>query len=354
MADTPLSLTTSMGVFYENTFPSIRDFITLFFPNTITTTQEQIQVDRYITDIKNIGYVPLHGSSTLLTADAGNGIMYTPPRLSIKTPVNEDIGSVTAGLSPNSTTEQHLLLKYSRIQQQHSKTIMATVVLQALEMMRTGAFTATTEGGQAVGTFSYGRDSSLNLSTYDTSVSGAFNSLKALFEALKPFYISRGNLVALVGSNLMDAIEQDSEFKDAMKNTTYQLVREIQAGDPLAGNRVLTRNCTVKIPSTSHYITLISFDQVYVNSAGTTLPMFPLNEMVMTSLDSDRYAAYGGITVADTSTNSLNVVEGEMVTDRLLTKEPDALSLRSQSRPLMIPGNINHIGRLIATDLSAT
>ena len=355
MADTPLSLTTTMGFFYKQSLPMLRQFIAAFFSNIVTTNQTQIQVDRYTKKFRDIAYVPLHGVSRLKQFNNGKGIMYQPPRISVKTPIGDSWDGVTVGTSAMAPVTEHLAQKYALIQEEHSEDIWTTIVLQALSMMRTGSFTATTgEDGQSVGVFNYNRDSSLNLSTYDTSSSGAYNGLKELFDVLKTFNIPKGGLVAIVGSNYMSALEEDSTFSDYQKNTQYQVFTPQQAGQPFSGTEVLTTITRVKIPGTSHYVTLLSFDETYENTSGTDVPFFPLNEVVMTSMNTRNTAAFAGIKVADVSNNSLNVFSGEIITDRQLFNEPDDLCLRSQSRPLMIPGNINHIGRLIATNLSAT
>jgi hypothetical protein len=355
MADTPLTLTTTMGFFYKQSLPTLRQFIALFFSNIVTTAQTQIRVDRYTKKFKNIAYVPLHGASRLMDFENGKGIMYVPPRISAKTPIGDAADGVTVGIDANAPVTSHLAQKYALIQENHSDYIWTTLVLQALEMMRTGAFTATTgEDAQAVGTFTYNRDATLNLSTYDTSVSGAYNGLKALFDALKAFNIPKGGLVALVGSNYMSALESDTDFQDYQKNTQYQVFAQTQAGQPFGGMDVVTTITRVKIPGTSHYVTLLSFDETYEDTDGSDKPMFPLNEVVMTSMNTRNTAAFAGIKIANHSTRNLDMIAGEVVTDRKLFDEPDDICLRSQSRGLMIPGNINHIGRLIATDLSAT
>jgi hypothetical protein len=352
MAETPLTLTTALGIVYNNNLPFIRGIINFLFPSVYLSPTQQIRVDRFIDDLEQMSYSPHGGSSDTGQAKGGSATHYIPPELKIKVPIDND--GWAAGVPINAPQSQHQTVKVAREQQRNANKIIVTSAIQALSVMREASFDALTMDGQKVGEFNFNRDSSLDLSTYDTSVSGAFKALSALWAPLEDFYTPSAGLFAIVGKNLMAAIEEDPLFVDATKNIQFQIFADRQAGQPMNGNEIITQMCRVKIPGTTKYITLLTIDKVYKDLTGNKVPFMPANEMIMSTTQSPRTAAYGAVNIANKSTGNVDIIQGEMITDALLQDDPAGKFVRTQSFPLMIPSDINNCGRLIATDLPAT
>lgn len=349
MADNPLTLTTALGFFYEEKLPMLRAFIATFFPNLFVTQQNQIQVDRFTRGRTRAFYRPLDGASRPLAFTNGKGIMYVPPYIGLKTDVSEDLaGGVTVGSRPNTSQNNQLTRKYAMIQDQQANDIMTEIVLQAMTVMRTGSFTAVTGSGQSVGVFDYSRDASLSF-TYDVGVKGGFKWLTELWDALKLFRMPAQNIVCLAGRSFIDAMENDSGYNTYVDQVWYQTTDGLQAGRPFNNSEIIRIVVVIKIPGTSHKVTLLSFDETYDDN-GTETPFVPDDEAIMTTMNSPRTAAYAGIFIADEANGTGRTVAGEMVSDRFVNKDPDQLVLRTQSRPLLVPGNINHIARVTGTN----
>ncbi len=349
MANQPLTLTTALGFFYEEKLPMLRAFIDLFFPRLFVTPQRQIQVDRFTRGRSRAFYRPKDGASRTLAFTAGRGIMYEPPYIGLKTDVSEDLaGGVTIGSAANAPQNNQLTKKYAMIQDQQANDVMTEIVLQAMDVLRAGKFTAVTGSGQPVGDFDFQRDASLSFS-YDVGVKGGFKWLSELWDALKLFRMPSQNIICLAGTSFIDAMEGDPDFQKYVDGKWYMTTDGLQAGRPFKGSDIIQIIVIIKIPGTSKKVTLISFDETY-DDAGTEKPFIPDDEAVMTTLNTPRTSAYAGIFIANEANGTGLTAVGEMVSDRFVSKDPDQLVLRTQSSPLLIPGNVNHIARVIGTN----
>lgn len=349
MADTPLTLTSTLGFFYKESHPILRSFLSVFFPNFFVTEQTQIQVDRFTKGRTRAFYRPLGGSANLMSFTNGTSIMYQPPAIGLKTPISEELAqSVTVGISANNSQNEHTLGKIAMIQDEQSNKIMTEIVLQACEVLRTGAFTAKTEDNQPVGTFDFTRDSSLSFS-YHVGNKGGFIWLQEMWTKLLAKRCPSQRLVVLVGRSFMSALIKDAEFQKYVNTINFVTTNPAQGGGAFQGSEVLSTVVNIMIPGTAVYCNLISFEATY-DVAGTETPFIPDDEAVMTSLISPRTTAFAGITIADVASGNLRTYSGEMVSDKFVQNDPDGIYIRTQSRPLLIPGNINHVCRVIGTN----
>jgi hypothetical protein len=71
--------------------------------------------------------------------------------------------------------------------------------------------------------------------------------------------------------------------------------------------------------------------------------------VIMSSFMATRYQMYGGVFIADPTTGTGQMFSGELITDKFVSKDPDGLVLRSQSRPLLVPGNVDHTAYIVSS-----
>jgi hypothetical protein len=71
-------------------------------------------------------------------------------------------------------------------------------------------------------------------------------------------------------------------------------------------------------------------------------PYIDPDTLIFTSLNAPRIQVYGGIYFANESGGG-RVEAGQLISDVFTKKDPDCEVLRSQSAPLLVPGNVDHI-----------
>jgi hypothetical protein len=135
----------------------------------------------------------------------------------------------------------------------------------------------------------------------------------------------------------MARLQTDTQFLDLLKLQGLNAGKNWVSPD----NRVvgtIIKNCLM--PGAAVPMTILSFDEYYANAAGEMAPFIAAKSVVMSSFNSPRFACYGGVFIAENDNG--RIYSGDIITDRFWSKDPDQLVLRSQSRPLLIPANINH------------
>jgi hypothetical protein len=96
-------------------------------------------------------------------------------------------------------------------------------------------------------------------------------------------------------------------------------------------------------------VTILAFNEYYVNGSGVATPFMPVLGVIGGSFLSPRTQAYAGIFITDPARGVGERFEGEVITDRYVEKDPDGLVLRTQSRPLLIPGIVDHTAYAAST-----
>lgn len=339
MANTVNTVTEAMKILFEPATVALSDFINLFFPDRFTTAQREIPVDQIVDTRTLAGYRTANGTSNVLKYNPGSGTVYDPPAIAVKTPVSEDLASsVTVGFSPNDPVSAQLTVKYGRIQIQQARRIYQTMVKQAMDIFTTGGYQPIDGQGNNIGApISFGRDAANNPAAADYSAT-VLSQLGAAWDLLDAKGCPSTGRFALVGSTVLARLEANTDFQKSLE------MQGVNAGRVFLGtdNRVVQGIITMKMPKKAGMITLLAFNEYYVNAAGASVPYVPALGCVMGSFNSPRTQAYGGIFVTDTTNNNGAMYEGEIITDRFVEKDPDGLVLRTQSRPLLIPGIADH------------
>jgi hypothetical protein len=340
------TLTSQLKIFFEERPALLMDFVNTFFRETRTFTSREIPIDRLVP--KNIlaGYRAPGAAANILAYQAGEGTVMTAPAISIATPVTEELAnSVTVGMEPNSPVNEQLLRKYVNIQAQQADAIYTQIAKQAADVLLYGKFDLLDGLGNKVGgPVDFGRDASLYDDTQNYATKPV-EQIEAAFAPLKLKNFPKVGLFALVGDTVLGRLMKDTAFANQVKIQGLDAGRIWVSPD----NRVVARVYTGMIGGIPVPVTICNFSAAYEDANGTVRSFIPDKAVVAGSFASARIQAYGGIFIANTSTNAGQVYEGQIITDRFVSKNPDEVVIRTQSAPLLIPGNVNHTAVVVST-----
>jgi hypothetical protein len=339
ITDNVLTLTRALKIVFQESRPALADFLKLFWPQVRLYDTTEIPADTVLTSRKIARYREVNAGSNIFAYVPGKGVVYNPPNLDESTPIGEELArAVTAGLAADAPAQQQIVEKTAQIQRDHDAIITSALVKQAVDIMVSGVFQPKGKNGVNIGTpFNYNRDAGNTIAHAADPV----GQLQKAWDQYKKQGGNTSNSFALIGRDVLSALETNTAFQDALK------LQGLNAGySRLVGeNRVVADIIPggVKIPVRAARIALLSFDEAYEAEDGTLTPFFPAKGIVVSSFNAPRVQAYGGVYLVDTLTGSAKVLKGELVSDAFWTKNPDAYILRSQSRPVLVPGEINHI-----------
>jgi hypothetical protein len=339
ITDNTLTLTRALKIVFQEGRVALADFLKLFWPQVRTYDTTEIPADTVLTSRKIARYREVNAGSNIFAFVPGKGVVYNPPNLDESTPIGEELArAVTAGLEADAPAQQQIVEKAAQIQRDHDAIFTAAMVKQAVDIMVSGKFQPKGKGGVNIGTvFDYGRDPGNTIASAADPVA----QLQKAWDQYKKQNGNTNNAFALVGKDVLSKLEENAAFQKAIDLQGVNAGYSRLVGD----NRVVADIIPggFKIPGRAARIALLSFDEAYEAENGTLTPFFPSKGIVVSSFNAPRIQAYGGVYLVDARTGAARVVKGELVSDAFWTKNPDAYILRSQSRPVLIPGEINHI-----------
>jgi hypothetical protein len=339
ISENTLTLTRALKIVFQESRPALADFLKLFWPQVRLYDTTEIPADTVLASRKIARYREVNAGSNIFAYIPGKGVVYTPPTLDESTPITEELArSVTAGLEANAPAQQQIVEKTAQIQRDHDAIITAALVKQAVDIMVTGAFQPKGKNGINIGNpFNYNRAAANTIAPAADPVV----QLQKAWDQYKKQNGNTSNAFALVGKDVLSKLEENAAFQEALKLQGLNAGYSRLVGD----NRVVADIIPggFKIPGRAARIALLSFDEAYEAEDGTLTPFFPGNGMVVSSFNATRIRAYGGVYLVNNTTGAARVLKGELVSDAFWTKNPDSYILRSQSRPVLVPGEINHL-----------
>ncbi|MDR3341808.1 MAG: major capsid protein [Treponema sp.] len=334
-----LTLTRALKLVFQESSPPLRDFLRLFWPTVRTYDTAEIPADTVVSSKKIARYREVNAGSNIFAYIPGKGAVYDPANLDESTPITEKLArAVTAGLESNGPAHQQIVEKAAQIQRNHDAIILSAIVKQGIDIMVNGTFQPKGKNGVNIGSlFDYDRD-------LDNTIPANADPVAALQLAWDQYKKKGGasnNAFALMGPMVLSALEQSAAFKEALKLQGLNAGYSRLVGD----NRVVADIIPggFKLPGRAARITLLSFDESYEDESGEFIPFMPPKGIIISSFNAPRVQAYGGIFLVNNFTGSAKMVRGELVSDSFWTKNPDAYIFRSQSRPVLVPGEIDHI-----------
>lgn len=340
------TLTSQLKIFFEESPVLLMDFVNTFFRQTMTFASKEIPVDRLISRNVLAGYRARGAQANVLAYNAGHGVPYVAPVISVITPVSEDLaGATTVGMEANSPANEQLLRKYANIQNQHNTAIFNQIAKQAADVLLNGKFDLLDALGNKVGDpIDFERSASLTITA--SYGSDPVKQISDGFAALVGKNFPKSGAFVLVGDTVLARLQQDAKFMNLLKTQGLNAGRVWISPD----NRVVAQLYTGMIAGVAFPVTLCNFSAAYEAPGGTTTPFIPEKTVVVGSFNTPRVQAYGGIFLTDPSNRTGQIYEGQVITDRILTQNPDELSIRSQSAPLLIPGFVDHTATVISSD----
>jgi len=339
ISDNTLTLTRALKIVFEDTKPELADFLKLFFPIVKTYDTAQIPADRITASRKLARYREINGASNIFAYNPGTGLVYDPATLAESTPINEELGrAVTAGLEANEPAQQQILKKVSQIQMDHYAVFVSAIVKQAMDILTFGTFQPKGKNNVNIGTpFNFDRDAA-------NTIAAGTDPVAQLQKAYDQYKVQGGpatGLFAMVGANVLSKLEKNTDFQKALE------LQGVNAGfSRLAGDNKVVANIIpggFKIPGRAARCDVLVFDESYEKDDGTFVPYMNPNGIIFSSFNAPRVQAYGGVFLVNESNGNSSMVSGEIVNDSFWKKDPDCYVLRTQSRPILVPGEINHV-----------
>ncbi len=338
ITDNVLTLSRALKIVFQESRPALADFLRVFWPTVKTYDTAEIPADTIVASRKLARYREINGASNIFSFVPGKGVVYDPPALDESTPITEELArAVTAGLEASAPAQMQIVEKVAQIQADHDAIITAALVKQAVDIMTFGSFQPKGKNGVNVGAaFDFGRDPANTIAAAADPVA----QLQACYDQAKAKGLS-GNYVALIGADVLSALESSTAFQDALK------LQGLYAGvSRLVGENSVLADIIpggFKIPGRAARASLLAFDESYMDESGALVPYMNPKGIIFTSTSAQRVRAYGGVYIVNPTNGEARMERGELITDAFWRKDPDTYILRSQSRPIMIPADIDHI-----------
>jgi macrodomain Ter protein organizer (MatP/YcbG family) len=277
-------------------------------------------------------------------------------KTSILVPTATEISNITERLRNSSVSgvnsEADFALHEMKIMadmiDEHMSSHIMTKNKQALDVMFSGVFNANGVNGSDLGlNVDFARDSLLDL-TYDFTAAGASfsgavnNAVEELRGFRAPMY---GNdSFVICGSKWLQEYSNDSAIANAAQNNTVNQTATANMTPSLLNNvEGLYIVGQVRNPGSIAPIWVLGYSPTipYRTEDGTEAPFVADDAAIFGSFADTRYNVKRGMDVLDDNMRPIRAT-GDVVMDAFNEVNPVSTSLRSQTRHLFAPGNINH------------
>jgi hypothetical protein len=339
-------LRTSTVLYEEKHMQENEQLFKFLFRTEDTDLSASFLLDEFIQDDYAVAYRDENNQAHIRPYQAGSGTLYTPPRASEKTPIDETLRDVTPeGVEATSGFNVAQMRKTDKILSIHQTAHNMTKNKQALDVLRTGVFYAKGITANDIGKDeNYARDIA-NTLTYDFTAGGATvdEALTEINAQLDAQSCPKDNRAVIVGQSWLTKIQSDTNVLTKMQaNTANVLVRQtinpmrqydglFWVGEYLPAGSVSSLQIYSYSPDIEY--------KPYKGAAAEA--WMPATEIVGFSTSSKTYRIYRGMDVKGAG-DAINRVTGEMVFDSFVSDEPVAENLRSNTRHIFLYGNINH------------
>lgn len=339
ITDNTLTLTRALKLVFQDSRPALADFLNLFWPAVRVYDTTEIPADKITTSRKLARYREVNGASNIFAYVPGKGHVYDPPSLDESTPITEELArAVTAGLEASAPAQMQIVAKAAQIQADHDAVFTAALVKQAMDIMIFGTFQPTGKHGAAIGpAFDFQRDPQNTIPPGGDPV----QQLQYCYDQYKAKGGPAVNLFAIIGAEVLSALETNPAFQEALKLQGLNAGYSRLVGD----NRVVADIIPggFKIPGRAARCALLAFDESYEKESGGLIPYMNPRGIIFSSFNAQRVRAYGGVYLVNPINGEARIERGEIVNDAFWRKDPDSYIMRSQSRPILVPGEIDHI-----------
>jgi len=320
----------------------------LIFPEMDEDTGSAVLIDRLIESPFAVSYREKNGQSQILNYTPGQGQLLDVPRASMKTPVDEELRDVVvSGVDAVASWDQHKNKRTRDIVKKHMAAHNLTKWKQAIDFLRTGIFYAKGPDGTDLDlSVDYDRDTD-NTLTYDFTAGGASFAIAVgeILDQMDAQGADLDNVVLLCGADWLTEFGSDSDVQTLLQsNMANQLIQQQMLPPQIQGTKGLRLIAQYRNPGLIAPVWIASFNPgvQYVPYKGASAEAWvPATEAVAFSLNSPRYYVKRGVDALDAGGNVIRTV-GDMVLDTFHEDDPIVDYFRSQTRHLMLPGNVDH------------
>jgi len=320
-----------------------------------TDTSGSVLVDRYISSPFAVTYRNKNNESKVRNFQPGSGQLVDVPRISEKTPIDEELrDQVAVGVEPSTGAMTSIMKNIDQIMGDHIEGHLMTKNKQAIDFLRTGIFNAPGTGGADLGlSIDFGRDAGNDINYDFTGATASFlTAIREAQDQLRSQGCPLNGMVMILGDSWATEFSQDTDIQALRRNNGQNVIVEAQMEAPqllgVEGLQIVTRlrDSAMLAPV---WICRYEPPTQYISAKGATpAPFLPDTEAVMFSLGSKTWRVYRGVDAFDANGKATRAV-GEMVVDSYDENDPITTYVRSQSRHLILPGNIDHTLRSTGT-----
>jgi len=353
------TLSRTAKVFYERVANQLRSGMSgidqFLFSTPDVDTSAAFSLDSLIVSPHGVAFRKTGEQSAVREYKGGTGQIIEVPRASEKTPITERLrDSVIAGIEETAAQSTHEASLLNQIITQHASAHYATKCKLAIDVIRTGAFSPLGLTGFDIDLeVDFNRSGTQSL-TYDFTDVGASvdNALGALYDAYRDTGGAPGNICVIMGSRWLREFESDSDVMDRMQNNALNLiVQTSMVPEELQRTQDLYLIGRYRIPGKATPIWLCSYspeNQYTPYKNATAVDFFPDDEAVIFGIGARRYRVFRGVDVLDDSGQAVRAV-GDLVFDSYTTEDPVQTWLRSSTRYIFVPAEIDHTAKSVGT-----
>jgi hypothetical protein len=339
----------------ERKITSQKGIDTLLFPVPDIDISSSFLLDTYISNPYAVAYVDPSNQSVVREFKNGSGQLVTPPIAKAKTPIDESLrDQITSGQEATASQVMQTASKVDRIIGDHLEGHAMTKWYQALNVVRTGIFTALGKGGTDLGlNITYTRIAG-NTLTYDFTATGATmaEALKEPQDQLRSQNTPMSRNICIMGQSWLTNFSTDTNILELRKANTENVIVSSQMEAPeLLGVQGLVIHSILRDPAMVAPMWICSFapGSQYVPYEGATPEDWIADtEAIFFSLDDRRYTVDRGIDAFNGAGQTVRVAGG-IVADSFNTDDPITEIIRTQTRHAFVPGNINHTAKSTGT-----
>ena len=321
---------------------------TLLFATPDDDLSANMRLDRYISSPYGMSYRNKTNQSIIRHFAPGTTELIEVPRASEKTPIDEELReAVAAGSEPTDSQAMQMAKNVDQIVGDHVEGHNMTKWKQAIDVVRTGIFSARGTGGADLGLdYDHGRAVGGAL-TYDFTAGGATmnEALVNISLRLDATGTPKGSRAVIMGATWLSEWGADTGIIEIMKaNSVNQLLAQKMFEEKFGNVNGLYVVAQYRPVGSLAPLWILSFEpgvEYVAYSGATPAPFVPDVEVVGFSLLDKTFNIKRGVDAFDDNHKVQRVV-GDMTFDSYAENDPITQFVRSQTRHIYVYGNINH------------
>jgi hypothetical protein len=328
----------------------------LFFPTDDIDTSAAFAMDRFTHQPHGVVFRNPNNQSQVRPFQAGTGYIYEVPIASEKTAIDETLKDQKAlGLESTDPQRMHIIKIMNDIIRDHAIGHRMTKYYQAINVIRNGIYYALGPGGVDLGlSVNYTRAAGNSTTALFTGI-GAIDmetALTNIYNILMAQGCPATNLIYIMGSSWLAEFASDATIqKWIVANQQNAMLYQTMIPPQLRNVPGLVVVAVYRAIGMLSPITICMYNPgvqyTAYNGAGA-VDWIAATECIATSLDSPRYRVMRGVE-AFTETGAILRQAGEVIFDTFHENDPITDFIRSQSRHIYIPANINHTVKSVGT-----